>query len=98
MDFFNFVTSIESLSGYLEVQGLTTLLDLDYTLPQPLIDFKKMVTGENYTSVPYVFPTPAAWEGQESQLGKNIQSGATVQQALTELKNYYLDGKETIKF
>jgi len=98
MDFFNFVTSDESLIGYLEPQGLTTLLDLDYELPQTIIDFKKMVTGEKYTAVPYVFPTPAAWENQESQMPKNIQSGATVEQALTEIKNYYLDGKETIKF
>lgn len=98
MRLFNFMTSKQNLEGYLEFQGLTTLLDLEYELDQTIIDFKNLVTADNYTAVPYIFPVPAAWEDQESMMPKNIQSGASVKQAVSEVKNYYIDAKETIKF
>ncbi len=98
MKLFNFMTSKEQMAAYLEPQGLTTLVALDYKLPETIIQFKKMVTASNYTAVPLIFPAPADWENQESMLLKNIQSGATVNQAISELANFYKDGKGAIKF
>jgi raffinose/stachyose/melibiose transport system substrate-binding protein len=95
---YNFITRKENLEGYLEVQGLTTLLDLEYVLPAQLIEYKNIVTGPGYVTVPNIFPTPGGWVGQEAQLAKNIQAGASVNDALAELQRFYDDGKATIKF
>lgn len=100
MKLYEFITRKENMEGYLESQSLTTLLDLEYELPEQIIKFKNIVTGEKYTSVPANFPAPAGWHdgGQVDQFSKNIQAGAEVKEALKELEHFYNDGKETIKF
>jgi raffinose/stachyose/melibiose transport system substrate-binding protein len=98
MKLFNFITSQEQMTTYLEGQGLTTLVDLSYKLPQEIVAYKEMVTAPNYTSVPLIFAAPADWENQESMSLKNIQSGATVDKVLADLAFYYKDNKDSIKF
>jgi len=98
MRLFNFITREDQMVGYLERLGLTTLLGFNYNLPPQIIEFRNFVSGPNYTQVSATFPQPPGWIGEVPTAMKNIQAGATVNRALSDLQAFYNDNRDQIRF
>ena len=96
MDLFNAITADDSLIEYFEGQSLSTLLPLQYELPQISLDWVVLSTASNMDSPPNAFPAAPGFNVPAAL--KNVAAGQSAEDALAELDALYADNKEQIKF